>query len=128
MTAEDIKKMIEEETHEFYGLRKDSAEYKPGETVRNSHQLFQDPQWVDDEMTELLYPLEKSGPYAGYYNAGELPGACAIRVTGSRVTQALDAVKCYYGDNLYLIAGHYAESGNDPDEIIIEDAEILAKI
>lgn len=40
MTDEDIKKIISEEEYEFYGIRKDSAEYKLGETVRNSRQFF----------------------------------------------------------------------------------------
>lgn len=128
MTVKEIAEIIENGKFEFYGLRKDSAEYQPGEVVRNSHQLFQDPQWADDAMTELLYQLTESGPYAGYYDAGELPGSCAIQVTASSVAQALGAVKCYYGDNLYLVAGHCAETGNDLGEIIIEDAEVLAKI
>lgn len=128
MTAKEIAEIIEKEEYEFYGIRKDSAEYKPGETVRNSHQFFQDPQWADDAMTELLYPLTESGPYAGYYDAGELPGACAIRVTDSNIAQALDVVECYNGKNIYLVSGSYAEPGNDPGEIIIENAEVLGKI
>ena len=128
MTVKEIAEIIENGDFEFYGLRMDSAEYKPGEVVRNSHQLFQDPQWTDDTMTVLLYPCMESGPYAGFYDAGELPGACAIQVTASSVAQALGDAKCYYGDNLYLAAGHYAEPGNDPGEIVIEGAEVLAKI
>ena len=125
MSIEQILKIIEEAEYNYYGLRKDSSNYELGDTVNNSHQLFQDPVWKNGDCTELLYPYIEDGPYEGLYDAGELDGACSIRVTESNIEEALNSVKNYNGNNIYLIAGDYAEEGNDIDELIIEDAKIV---
>lgn len=125
MSLEQILKIIEKAEYNFYGLRKDSSSYKLGDTVKNSHQLFQDPVWKDEDCTELLYPYMEDGPYEGLYDAGELDGACSIRVTVNNIDEALNSVQNYNGDNIYLVAGNYAEEGNDIDELIIEDAKIV---
>ena len=66
----------------------------------------------------------------GCYDAGELNGTCCIKVTADTVDEAIERMAMYKYDDeceLILIAGDYAEEGNDVEEIIIEDAEVIAK-
>ena len=93
----------------------------------NSHQLFQDPQYVDFECTELLYPYISEGTYAGFYDGGELDGTCALEVSEGNIEEMLERVMSY-GNKYYLIGGNSMEYGNDDDEIIINDAEVIARI
>ena len=125
MTAQEIRKAIEESEYEVFGLRSDSFVYEIGDTANYSHELFQDP--MEDLDGNLLFPLIEEGPYAGFYDAGELDGTCAVEVTLDNVEEALNEVKMYEGEYIYLIAGRYGHGGNDIGEIIIPDAEIIAK-
>lgn len=124
MTVEEIRELISKSEYDCIGIRADSREYQIGETVNNSHQLFQDPQYNDD-YTELLYPYIYEGPYAGFYDAGELNGACALEVSENNIEEMLKKVKSY-GNKYYLIGGDSMEYGYDADEIIIRDAEVIA--
>lgn len=56
--------------------------------MNNSHQLFQDPQY-NDTYTALLYPYICEGPYAGFYDAGELNGACALEISENNIEEML---------------------------------------
>lgn len=125
MTIQEIKKIIKEEGFEHFGLRADNMTYNVGDICENSHQLFQDPEFDEDE--ELVYPAitDKESPYYGFYDAGELEGTCAIKVTEDSIARSLESVKIYSGNHLYLIAGNDVEYGYDEDEIIIKDAEVL---
>ena len=124
MTVEEIRELISKSEYDCIGIRADSREYQAGEAVDNSHQLFQDPQYNDD-YTELLYPYISEGPYAGFYDAGELNGACALEVSVNNIEEMLKKVKSY-GNKYYLIGGDSMEYGYDADEIIIRDAEVIA--
>ena len=93
----------------------------------NSHQLFQDPQYTDFECTELLYPYISEGPYTGFYDGGELDGTCALEVSESNIEEMIERVTSY-GNKYYLIGGNSMEYGKDDDEIIINDAEVIARI
>lgn len=42
MTVEEIKNIIENAEFEYIGIRADSRDYKVGEVMDNSHQIFQD--------------------------------------------------------------------------------------
>lgn len=128
MTIQEIKKIIEEEGFEHFGLRTDNMAYNVGDICENSHQLFQDPEFDEDE--ELVYPAitDKESPYYGFYDAGELEGTCAIKVTEDSIARSLESVKIYSGNHLYLIAGNAVKYGYDEDEIIIKDAEVLGVI
>ena len=125
MTIQEIKKIIEEEGFEHFGLRTDNMAYNVGDICENSHQLFQDPEFDEDE--ELVYPAitDKESPYYGFYDAGELEGTCAIKVDEDSIARSLESVKIYSGNHLYLIAGNAVKYGYDEDEIIIKDAEVL---
>ena len=65
------------------------------------------------------------GAYAGFYDGGELDGTCALEISESNIKEMLEAVKSY-GDKIYLIGGNAMEYGNDVDEIIIKEAEVIA--
>lgn len=49
----ELNKGIQEFGYEIFGLRKDDLEYKIGDILPNSHQLYQDPQYTDFTCTEL---------------------------------------------------------------------------
>lgn len=109
----------------IYGIRVDDFDYEIGDTCNVSHELFQDPKY--DANDNLLYPYCETGIYAGYYDAGELNGTSALEINGSNIDKALEQVKMYMGKNIYIIKGENYENGNDLDEIIIEDAVVVAK-
>lgn len=96
----------------------------------NSHEWYQDAWNLEnyDKLTEdeidALYNEE-----IGCYDAGELNGTSAIKVTPGNIDEALEIMKRYNlgGRTLILIAGNYAETGNDRGEIIIENAIVIAK-
>ena len=128
MTVEEIKKAIIGTEYEFYGLRADDGiRYNVGDIANNSHQLYQDP-WYNDE-DELVYPYIEKGPYEGCYDAGELDGTCTIGFDpddDASIQNAIDSMKHYCGETVHLLAGDQATSGEDCGEKIIEDAEVLA--
>jgi hypothetical protein len=127
MTVEEIRNLISEAEYDYIGIRADSRDYQIGEVMDNSHQLFQDPQYTDFECTELLYPYISEGPYTGFYDGGELDGTCALEVSESNIEEMIERVTSY-GNKYYLIGGNSMEYGNDDDEIIINDAEVIARI
>lgn len=111
-----------------YGVRRDSKKYSVGDTLQNSHQLYQDPQYTDSACTELLYPFIADGPYKGFYDGGELNGTCAIYADDKCIEQAIDTVKTYDGRYMYLIAGNDYSQGNDQNEIIVKNAKVLMAV
>lgn len=127
MTVEEIRNLISEAEYDYIGIRADSRDYQIGEVMDNSHQLFQDPQYTDFECTELLYPYISEGPYTGFYDGGELDGTCALEVSESNIEEMIERVTSY-GNKYYLIGGNSMEYGNDDDEIIINDAEVITRI
>lgn len=127
MTIEEIRNLINESEYGYIGIRADSRDYQIGEVMDNSHQLFQDPQYTDFECTELLYPYISEGPYAGFYDGGELDGTCALEVSENNIEEMIEAVKSY-GEKIYLIGGNSMEYGNDEDEIIIRNAKVIAAL
>lgn len=130
MSNNEILEVIENSEFEVFGIRCDDYEYKIGEILYNSRNTFQDPLY--DENDELVYPLIKSGFYKGNYDAGMLNGTCAVELFTHRenfIEKCLNDIAPYnYCKYIYLIAGNECEEGNDPDEIIIENARILAII
>lgn len=127
MTVEEIKNLISKAEYDYIGIRADSRDYQIGEVMDNSHQLFQDPQYADFECTELLYPYISEGTYAGFYDGGELDGTCALEVSERNIEEMLERVMSY-GSKYYLIGGNSMEYGNDDEEIIINNAEVIARI
>ena len=95
MTIEEIRDLIGESEYAYIGIRADDRDYQIGEVMDNSHQLFQDPQYTDFECVELLYPYISEGPYAGFYDGGELDGTCALEVSENNIEEKLEAVRNY---------------------------------
>lgn len=117
------------ETYEYVGLRIDRAEYEIGDICEKSHQLLQDPEY--DEDGNLVYPYisDIDSPYYGYYDAGELNGTCAIKVTNiQEIEKTYRLLKLYRGIHLYVLYGDIYDYGCDEDEIIINDTIVLEKI
>lgn len=119
-----MKKLIEkinQEGYTFVGIRhlSNDESYKVGDFCRNSYD------W-DYENDRSSYDSE---------DPIELPGACAYN-TGinsgwdeddeieEKILKAISESSCYYG-KIAVIAGDYACYGNDQEEIIIRDAEVI---
>jgi len=97
----------------------DDEQYTVGDTCRDSYE------W-DFENDCSTYNAE---------NPIELDGACAVEIifedleemTDKEIMDQIKKVACnYVGEQTVLIGGYYATYGNDENEIIIEDAEVLA--
>lgn len=130
MTVKEIQEICENSRCGYFGIRADDMEYQIGDICNNSHQLFQDP--IFDKFGDLMYPVveDHGSPYYGYYDSGELDGTCAVEFNPedeNSIKVALDIVAMYSGENIYIIAGDYIESGNDEKEIIITDAEVIGR-
>ena len=120
----DILDIIAIDQYTDYGLRVDSIKYNVGDICNNSHSLYWDP--VYDEDDNLVYPLIEDGPYTGYYDGGELDGTCAIKINADNIEDALNLISQYDGAYMHLIAGYDSTIGEDTGEIVIRDAVVLA--
>lgn len=139
-TIEEILKIIEESgfdaDYDFFGLRADRAGVvEIGGTFEPSHQWYQDYIWDDSEVEDIYD--DPDHPYSadkGCWDAGELDGTCSVGISeidADHIAKALEAVEAYRFDEyttIYLIAGTYAQGGNDSGESIITDAQCLAVI
>lgn len=130
MTAQEIMEIIKanEEKYEFFGLRTDDAEYEIGEICKNSHEWYQDDPNGELEKDDAWYT-----PYneeMKMWDGGELDGTSSVAVTAETVEDALKTFEAYktIGTNYYILAGDYAQGGNDIGESIIRDAVVLARI
>lgn len=127
MTVQDIKDAVKDTEYDYYGIRVDKIKYSVGDIANNSHQLLQDPDF--DDNGELIYPYVGNG----LYDAGELDGTSAIGFRPDdeeSINFAINQIKHYFsiGDNIHIIAGDYAETGNDNGEVIVSDSVVLASI
>lgn len=118
---EELIRKINEEGYAWIGIRHlaDDENYKVGDFCRNSYD------W-DYENDRSSY--ENDDPE-------ELPGTCAYntRINSGwdedeeieiKLKKAISGSACYSG-KIAVIAGDFAEYGNDPEEIIIENAEVI---
>lgn len=95
------------------GIRHDDNVYQLGDELENSHD------WPEGNWTET-----------------ELDGACAIDVADACSYDSLDELKEmairrlndsneYLNENVYLISGTSHEYGNDPNEVILRNPEVI---
>ena len=95
------------------GIRHDDNVYQLGDELENSHD------WPEGNWTET-----------------ELDGACAIDVADACSYDSLDELKEmairrlndsneYLNENVYLISGTSYEYGNDPNEVILRNPEVI---
>lgn len=125
---EEIKKAIENTCFDSYGIRVDECKYEVGDIANNSHELYQDPDF--DEDGNLIYP-EGEGIYEGFYDAGEIDGTCTIGFDpedDESIQTAIERVRIYWGKYVTVVGGDGYGWGNDPGELIICNAEVLAVI
>lgn len=117
MMLEKLRDIIADEDYEFYGIRVDSCnKYNVGDTCENSHQWWQDDPEDGSEYNEINH----------LWDGGELDGTCCLEVCAENIESIIKtAEKNYFGNNVTLIAGDYAERGNDNGEIIISNATVL---
>lgn len=114
-------KKINQEGYTFVGIRHLSNDeaYKVGDFCRNSYD------W-DYENDCSSYDSE---------SPEELPGTCVYdtRIDSNwdddeeieeKILKAISE-SSFYSGKIAVIAGNYAEYGNDPEEIIIRDAEVI---
>lgn len=118
-----IKKAYKDGYRDF-GVRAMDTEYQAGEDVPDS------------------YDWDIENDCSTYNTTGEtLPGACAVffAVDGIQLDEyedaeenlnaAIEQAKRYYCDHLYIIASKFgSEWGNDQNEIILRDAQVIAVI
>lgn len=120
--------------YEVFGIRNDAVKLAPGTECRPSHQLYQDADYIEtwedgyDPDVEKLRYLWNDDLQA--YDAGELPGTCAIGIQDPErlecLREAVAAVYPYPGDYWHVIGSRRgAIGGNDPGEWILEDAVVI---
>ena len=123
-SKESIKELIRKinkERYTYIGIRHlaDDENYQIGDFCRNS------------------YDWNYENDCSSYYteNPEELPGTCAYNTNinsswddgeeiKGKIITAISESDCYSG-RIAIIAGKSAEYGNDQEEIIIENAEVI---
>lgn len=130
ITREDIIKAMNESDCEWFGLRYDYHDYKIGDKCENSHQWWQDAenltyyQTMTQEEIDSLYDEQMD-----CYDDGELEGTCCLEITENTIDKILEEIKMYKYDDkckCILIGGDGCQGGNDPGEVIIRNAIVLA--
>lgn len=94
------------EAYDYVGYRvvyRDKESYKIGDTPNRSRV------WIDGEPTEEY-----------------LRGACAV--SKEMLDLTYDGCEGYLGDTILILGSNNAEGGNDPGEIVMIDAVVLAVI
>lgn len=103
---------------EWYGIRADDKIYEIGEICELSHNWWQDNPEDGSEYNKEL----------GLWDGGELDGTCAINCTDDLddLSKIVEFVKnTYLAEHIYLIGSDACHSGNDANEIVMTDAEVL---
>lgn len=124
--------------YSFYGIRSDDRNLSIGDVFPPSHALFQEPDY--DEDGELIYPYMHSGPYAGFYDAGELDGTSVLDIDATYdeakqlkyIENTIRQSSRYYGcDHMYLVGSDTAipnDFDTDEGEMLFRDPVVLLKI
>ena len=108
--------------YDVFGIRFDNRLLVPDEVFPHSHELYQD--YMENENGEPMYP-EGEGPYSGFYDAGELDGTSTVWVENVEdIAKALG--ERYEGRYVYLVGGDNRGGGNDPGELLIDNAKVLS--
>ena len=115
----DVRKLIEQCDYDYYGIRVDAdIKYNVGDICNNSHNW-----WQDDPEDGSKYNADMQ-----CWDGGELDGTCCLAVTPETFEKVLQKSNMYFGEHVTLIAGDYADCGNDIGELIIKDAKVIAII
>ncbi len=103
---------------EWYRIRNDDKKYEIGEICELSHNWWQDDPKDGSKYINAL----------GLWDGGELDGTCAINCTDDldNLSKIVEFVKrTYPATYCYLIGSDVCYGGNDANEIIMVDAEVL---
>ena len=117
----EIIRKITEENYKWIGIRHlaEDENYTVGDFCRNSY----DWDYENDRSSyESDEPIELPGTCA--YNTRIESGWDEDEEIESKIRKSVSESACYSG-KIAVIAGNSAEYGNDPEEIIIENAEVI---
>lgn len=117
---EKIKMIVENGEYQYYAIRMDDYIYNIDDKCHTSHQWWQDDPEDGSEYVQEMH----------CWDGGILPGTCAFSVSADNIADVMEEAEETFGyyDHMYLIAGDDAEIGNDPGEIIVDNATVLLVI
>lgn len=117
-----------------FAVRYDDYEYQVGDICFKSHELYQDPEYDDND--ELIHPYLEDGNYAGFYDGGELDGTSGLfieeiniddeedTITNKMINETIKKYHPYLGRHIYLISSDVYYGGNDIGEVIMQNAKV----
>jgi len=108
MTREQFEDLRWSCGYTYLGIRSQDPEFEMGETIYHQSMV-----WLDGEETE-----------------DELPGLCALHVRSEEdFDRLLEVSKNYYGfAHIAILGSNSVEYGEDENEIIMDEPEVLAII
>ena len=113
MDLQKIFDKIKEEKYSIVAIRRccKDEKYNIGDICRNSYE------W-DYEYDVSSYDTEAPT---------ELDGTCGLNISNI-IDDGIEKSSVYDGNNVIIIAGHDYSYGNDEEEVIIENADVIAML
>lgn len=124
MNVQEILNKVNEEGYSVVAIRHcaEDEDYAVGDICRNSYDWNYE---LDCSTYDTDEPVELEGA-CGYHVRGfENLDADEIEEATELLNKALKGAELYCG-KMVVIAGHSYTYGNDENEVIIEDAEVIA--
>lgn len=122
--VKEILTKINEEGYGVVAIRHcaEDEEYNVGDTCRNSYDWNYE---LDHSTYEDEEPIELDGTCGYHINNFECLDDEELDEAEALFNKAMEESGCYVG-KIVVIAGNYYSYGNDENEVIIEDAEVIA--
>ena len=124
MNVQEILNKVNEEGYSVVAIRHcaEDEDYEVGDICRNSYDWNYE---LDCSTYDTEEPIELDGA-CGYHVRGfENLDADEIEEATEIFEKAMKEAETYYG-KVVIIAGYRYTYGNDENEVIIEDAEVIA--
>lgn len=124
MNVQEILNKVNEEGYSVVAIRHcaEDEDYTVGDICRNSYDWNYE---LDCSTYDTDEPVELEG-VCGYHVRGfENLDTDEIEEAAELLNKALKGAELYCGE-MVVIAGHSYTYGNDENEVIIEDAEVIA--
>lgn len=96
--------------------------YKVGDFCRNSYE------WDEENEISSYYTSKEEMDGTCGYDVSSLIDCDDVETAKKILDNAIESSSIYDGNRIVLIAGDSYEYGNDENEIIIEDAEVIATL
>lgn len=96
--------------------------YEVGDFCRNSYE------WDEENEISSYYTSKEEMDGTCGYDVSALVDCDDVETAKKILDDAIEASSIYEGNDIVLIGGYSYEYGNDDNEIIIEDAEVIAKL